>query len=102
MMDRGGHHMMDRVHYMMDRVHYMMDGVHHMMAGYFMCLCFCIIQFAKAAKKCGIWLEARCLLAICYAFVAAFVYIYIFSICAAFAPLFLGCASLSLHFDILI
>ena len=28
---------------------------------------FGIIQFAKAAKKCGIWLEARCLLAICYA-----------------------------------
>ena len=31
MMDRGDHHMMDRVHYMMDGVHYMMDRVHHMM-----------------------------------------------------------------------
>ena len=31
MMDRGGHHMMDRVHFMMDRLDYMMDRVHHMM-----------------------------------------------------------------------
>ena len=29
---------------------------------------FGIVLFAKAAKKRGIWLEACCLLAICYAF----------------------------------
>ena len=51
---------------------------------------FGFILFTKAAKNCGIWLEASCLLAICYAFWLP-LYIYTWHSCHLCGPLLRLC-----------